>query len=184
MADTTRDQTTGGGAAGGGMTDGDRANACRDLARHMPVLRAFAHTLCHGRQDVDDLVQDTILRALAGFHLYTPGTNLRAWLFTIMRNTSYTWAMKSMRERPGDEDCASAGPAIPASQEWEVSGTETWNAILRLPRQYRETLILVVIFGESYDTVAARSGIAIGTVKSRVSRARAMLEAQLGERIV
>lgn len=152
-----------------------------DVTGFIPALRAFAWTLCRKDQDVDDLVQETLTKALANFHRFTPGTNLRAWLFTIMRNTFYNAAHKAARERPGDADCVSLDASSPPTQEWSLRGAELWAAIHRLPPHYREVLILVVMLGESYESAAGICGITIGTVKSRVNRARTMVMADLGE---
>jgi len=152
-----------------------------DVTTYIPALRAFAWTLCRRHQDVDDLVQETLVKAVANLHRYERGTNLRAWMFTIMRNTHYTAAAKAARERPGAEDCVSSQASAPATQEWHVRGNEVWDAICRLPDHYREMLILVVMLGETYESAAEICGVAMGTVKSRVSRARAMVMADLGE---
>ncbi|GGL78146.1 sigma-70 family RNA polymerase sigma factor [Wenxinia marina] len=154
-----------------------------DIIDWIPALRAFAWTLCRKQQEVDDLVQETLLKGIAAFHRYRPGTNLRAWLFTIMRNTFYSASVKTTRERPAAADCASTSVVVPATQEWSVRGGEVWAAVGRLPRHYREVIILIGMLGESYESVAAICGIPMGTVKSRLNRARAMLLAEMGETV-
>jgi RNA polymerase sigma factor (sigma-70 family) len=163
------------------MRDLSPASDADDVMTYLPALRAFAWTLCRREQDVDDLVQETLTKALARFDRYQKGTNLRAWLFTIMRNTHFTAAHKAARERPGGEDCVSGSVCVDGTQEWSVRGNEVWRAVLALPEHYREMLILVVMLGESYENAARICGVAIGTVKSRVNRARGLVLEQLGE---
>ncbi|SHI34722.1 sigma-70 family RNA polymerase sigma factor [Wenxinia saemankumensis] len=152
-----------------------------DVTDWIPALRAFAWTLCRNDQEVDDLVQETLMKAIAAFDRYQKGTNLKSWLFTIMRNSFYNNARKSARERPAAADCASIGVSVPATQDWSMTGVEVWAAIGRLPPHYREVLILIGMVGESYDNVARICDIPMGTVKSRLNRARTMLAAELGQ---
>lgn len=147
----------------------------------IPALRAFAWTLARNPQQVDDLVQETLMKALANVHRFEPGTNLRSWLFTIMRNSFYNNIKISARERTGAADCVSSEVISSGTQEWSLRGSEVVAAIRRVPEQYRETLILVVALGESYETAARIGGCAVGTVKSRVSRGRALVMEALGE---
>lgn len=148
----------------------------------IPALRAYAWILTRRDQDVDDLVQETLLKAIAKIDSFEPGTNLRAWLITIMRNTFLNNIARSKRMRTGDEDCVSTSLSTPATQEWSVRGSEMMSAVAALPRHYREMLIYVVMIGESYESAAETFGVRIGTVKSRVNRARAMVAEQLQER--
>ncbi|WP_245866746.1 sigma-70 family RNA polymerase sigma factor [Oceaniglobus roseus] len=146
-----------------------------DLLTFIPALRAYAWTLTRRHQEVDDLVQETLTRAIAKQHLYKNGTNLRAWLMTIMRNTFLNQIVKTTRERPGNADCVSASPSAPPSQEWSIRGNEIMDAINQLPTHYRETLVLVVMLGEPYESAAQICDVAVGTIKSRVRRARSMV---------
>jgi len=146
-----------------------------DIVGLVPVLRGYAWALTRSGQDVDDLVQDTLLKAIARIDSFRPGTNLRAWLMTIMRNTFYNQIQKNSRMRTGAADCISTSLSVPATQEWTIRGQELIAATARLPVHYREMLILVVVLGESYETAAELCGVAVGTVKSRVSRARSMI---------
>lgn len=152
-----------------------------DLVDLIPHLRGYAHALTRDPADADDLVQETLLKALASIDSYTPGTKLRAWLFTIMRNTFFTAAKKRRREQPGAEDCASRLAVAPPSQETHLLGSQLLAAINRLPDHYREALVLVVVLGESYESAASIAGCAMGTIKSRVNRARRMVIDALGE---
>ena len=170
-----------GHVAASGPPDRGPDERADDVVAYVPALRAFAWTLCRRHQEVDDLVQETLVKAIAAFDRYERGTNLRAWLFTIMRNAYYTSGVKMARERPGAADCVSSAPAVPPTQVWSVRGAELWRAIDRLPAHYREILILVVMLGESYDRAARICGVEIGTVKSRVNRARRLVIEELGD---
>jgi len=147
----------------------------------IPALRVFARSLCRDRVEADDLVQETLLRAIENIGRFQPGTNLRAWLFTILRNRFYTGWAKRARERTGDADCVSSIPAVATEgQFWHLRMQEMEAALHDLPRPYRETIILVAVLGESYLQAAEILGCDIGTVKSRMSRARAALRKRLG----
>ncbi|MCW1933665.1 sigma-70 family RNA polymerase sigma factor [Pararhodobacter zhoushanensis] len=148
----------------------------------IPALRAFARTLTRNVAEADDLVQETLLKAIRHKHKFRHGTNLRAWLFTIMRNTFYNARVKAMRESPGEADCVADKASTPPTQEWAIRGNEVLRAVDRLPLHYREMFILVVMLGESYESSAEICDVAIGTVKSRVNRARAMIIADLGDK--
>ena len=165
------------------LSDEDRARSkaeiTSDVVRIIPALRTYARSLTRG-DDYEDLVQETLTKALANTDKYRPGTNLRAWLFTIMRNTFYTNVSRRARERTGTADCVSGLATVPPTQEWNVRGSEIMRAVAQLPDQYREMLILVVMLGESYETSAQICNCAVGTVKSRVNRARNMVIAALG----
>lgn len=154
---------------------GPAAVASDDILDHVPALRAFARGLCRGKQDPDDLVQETLLRAIEYASSYRAGTNLRAWLFTIMRSRFYNTCRKSNREGPGQADCVSATPRSEPTQEWHLRRKEMIAALDGLPQHYREALMLVAVLGESYITAAQIMDCDIGTVKSRVCRARRIL---------
>jgi len=151
-----------------------------DVLELIPSLRAYARSLCKNAADADDLVQDTLVKALGNIDKFEEGSRLRAWLFTIMRNTFFTSVKIKTREAPAGEDCVSSMPISPPTQEWYVRGQELMAAVDRLPSHYREMLILVVMLGESYETAAEICDCAIGTVKSRVNRARQMVIEDLG----
>ena len=156
------------------------ASPSDDIIGYIPALRAYAWSLTRSHQDVDDLVQETLTKAIANIGRFQPGSNLRAWLMTIMRNTFYNQVVKTSRERTGGADCASVAPWVHATQAWTLRGNEMMSAIMNLPDHYRETLILVVMLGESYETAADICGVATGTIKSRVNRARALVLEQVG----
>lgn len=151
----------------------------RDIQSLVPALRAFARMLTRNAADSDDLVQETLVKALANGHRFTPGTNLKSWLFTIMRNSFYTHATRAKRESPGAADCASLLPTSLPKQEWRVLHAELRSAVEALPDNQREALLLVGALGVSYQQAATICGCEIGTIKSRISRARERLAADL-----
>jgi RNA polymerase sigma-70 factor (ECF subfamily) len=141
----------------------------------IPALRAFAWSLSHNGSDADDLVQDTLIKAWSNRDKFEPGTNLRAWLFTILRNTYYTQILRRRRE-VRDEAGEYAGTLKSApTQEWSVAMHSLQEALQQLPAEHREALILVGAAGLSYEEAAEICGCALGTIKSRVNRARARL---------
>jgi RNA polymerase sigma-70 factor (ECF subfamily) len=141
----------------------------------IPALRAFAWSLSHNGSDADDLVQDTLIKAWTNREKFEPGTNLRAWLFTILRNTYYTAVLRRRRE-VRDETGEYAGMLkTPATQDWSVAVRALQAALQKLPAEHREALILVGAAGLSYEEAAEICGCALGTIKSRVNRARARL---------
>lgn len=142
---------------------------------HVPRLRAYARALTRDLSEADDLVQETLLKALRHHARFTPGTQLKAWLFTILRNTHFTAVRKRMREQTGAADCVSGSVAVPPRHDLAIAHAEVMAAIDRLPIQFREMLVLVVVVGESYEDAARLCNCAIGTVKSRVNRARRMV---------
>lgn len=152
-----------------------------ELVEMIPALRAFARSFCRNVSDADDLVQETLLKGIANIHRYQPDTNMKSWLFTIMRNTFYTRIKVYNRESPAAGDCASVEPATQALQEWRLRGKELTRAVRELPDKQREVLILISVLGMSYLDAAEICGCAVGTVKSRLNRARQRLVERFGE---
>jgi len=152
-----------------------------DIVSLIPALRAFARTFCRDSTNADDLVQETLTKAIAAIDRFEPGTNMKSWLFTIMRNTFYTRIKAYTREAPGLLDCVSGMPVTPAPQEWSIRARELHQAIQRLPDQQRDVLILIGVMGISYEDTASICGCAMGTVKSRLNRARQKILEDLGE---
>lgn len=152
-----------------------------EIVELIPALRAFARTFCREPTDADDLVQETLTKAIANIDKFKPGTRMKSWLFTIMRNTFCTRIVAYRKEQPGLTDCVSAQPAMEASQDWCVRKSEVESAIGRLPEQQREVLVLIGMLGVTYEEAAEICGCAIGTVKSRLNRARTSLLFELGE---
>jgi RNA polymerase sigma-70 factor (ECF subfamily) len=138
----------------------------------VPSLRAFAISLCGNVDRADDLVQETMLRALANIHSFQPGTNMSAWLFTILRNLFRSEYRKRKREvEDADGSYADSLKSQP-EQNSHVEFEEFRTALSKLPSDQREALILVGASGFSYEEAAEICGCAVGTIKSRVNRAR------------
>lgn len=159
--------------------ENERTAVENDIVSYLPALQSFARRFHTSQTDVDDLVQDTIAKALANLDKYQPGTQLKSWLFTIMRNTFCTKFGLSKREQVGVVDDSASRSSVPPSQEWVVRGHELERAVLRLPQPYRTAFNLIFVEGVSYDAAAERFGCPIGTIKSRVSRAREILTREL-----
>ncbi|MDF0663583.1 sigma-70 family RNA polymerase sigma factor [Rhizobium redzepovicii] len=149
-----------------------------EIVQFTPALRAFARRFLRGEDDIDDLVQETLLKALNSLHLYQPGTSLKSWLFTIMRNTFCTNYRRQKRE-PTAMDAAMEQLAIAPSQEWALRERELEQALTQLPDDRRRALLLVAT-GTSYEDAAKLCGCRLGTLKSRVNRARGSLLSMLG----
>lgn len=162
------------------MNATDRDLVVPDVITLIPALRGYARALTRNPVDADDLVQETLTKALASIDGFRPGTKLRAWLFTIMRNTFYNTSVKRRRENTGAEDCVSGEVSVPATQETTLLHNEVMRAIDNLPENFREMLILVVMLGERYEDAAVICNCAVGTVKSRVNRARQMVIDMVG----
>ncbi|GJE43217.1 sigma-70 family RNA polymerase sigma factor [Methylobacterium soli] len=145
----------------------------------IPALRAFAFSLTYDLDRSDDLVQDTLVRAWTKAESFRRGTNLYAWLFTILRNLFYSEQRKRKREVE-DADGALAGrlTSLP-EQEIRVEMQEFQHALNQLPFSQREALVLVGAQNFTYEEAAEICGVAVGTIKSRVSRARMRLIAAL-----
>lgn len=149
------------------------------IEAQLPALRRFAHQLTRSVSDREDLVQETVMRALRSSHQFHPDTKLRSWLFTIMRNTFNTEYRRRCREPVGLDDGLLERASITAPQEWAVRRSELRCALGRIPPRSRRTLLLVAM-GVSYIDTARLCDCEIGTVKSRVNRARKMLEDEIG----
>ena len=146
-----------------------------DVIAMIPALRAFAWSLSHNASDADDLVQDTLIKAWTNRDKFEPGTNLRAWLFTILRNTYYTNVLRRRREVRDEMGEYAGALKTPPTQDWTVAMRALQVALQQLPDEHREALILVGAAGLSYEEAAEICGCALGTIKSRVNRARARL---------
>ena len=157
----------------------ERAAFKRELTEVIPHLRAFARGLC-GRADMaDDLVQEALLKAWAAQDRFQPGTSMRAWTFVILRN-AYLTDMRRNRFRGNyDEGVAERILTQPAPQEEPIHLSDMHRALLTLPPERREALLLVGAGGFSYEEAAQICDCALGTIKSRVGRARATLNEML-----
>ena len=146
-----------------------------DMLAALPALRAYALSLS-GRPDrADDLVQDTIMRAWENSASFAEGTNLRAWLFTILRNQFYSDCRKRRREVEDADGAYADGLRSLPEQDGHLDFKDFRKALTRLPPDQREALILIGGSGMSYEEAAGLCGCAIGTMKSRVNRARRRL---------
>jgi RNA polymerase sigma-70 factor, ECF subfamily len=145
------------------------------LISEIPSLRVFALSLARSRQTADDLVQETLLKAWSHSASFIEGSNMRAWLFTILRNTFYSLYRKRGREVQDTDGIYSERVAVPANQHGVVDLADFRTALAKLPHDQREVLIMVGAAGLSYEEAADVCKIPVGTVKSRVNRARAKL---------
>ena len=141
----------------------------------VPSLRAFAISLCGNVDRADDLVQETLLRALANIESFQPGTNMPAWLFTILRNHFRSEYRKRRREVEDSDGRYAETLKTQPDQYGQVEFREFQQALAQLPADQREALILVGASGFSYEEAAKICGCAVGTIKSRVNRARTRL---------
>ena len=152
-------------------------NEAERLVELIPRLRRYARALSGDRASADDLVQDTLERAWSKLHLYRRGTDLRAWLFTVMHNVHVNRVRATRPTDPIDEGMPELATRAPQADALLVRDLD--RAIARLPEEQRAVLLLVTLEEMSYDEVAHALGIPIGTVMSRLSRARDKLRAML-----
>jgi RNA polymerase sigma-70 factor, ECF subfamily len=152
-----------------------------DLLKAIPKLRAYATGLCRTTGRGDDLVQETLVKALATAHSFERGSNMVAWLYTILRNEFYSGFRKRRREVEDNEDRYADRLRVSPAQEGHIYFLDVRDAFYRLTAEHREALTLVVS-GFSYDEAAAARGCPVGTMKSRVSRARETLAKMLDHR--
>ena len=171
-------------AADAGPMPGQRAEIAaeprEEIIAHLPALRAFALSLCRDGTLADDLVQETLLKAWDKFHLYTPGTNLRAWLFTILRNSLHSLRRKRRREVADPEGVLTAQLASKPDHDGRLALADLASALAHLPMDQREALLLVGAMGFSVEEAAKTCGCAPGTIKSRAARGRSALADLLG----
>jgi len=149
------------------------------IEAEIPHLRRFARYIVRDVDRADDLVQECLTRAIAKVHTWTPGTNLRAWLFVILKNCHIN---DVRRQRPTSE-IPTDHPMlkVPSNQDAHITLLEVRDAYLSLSEEHREVLLLVAIEGLQYEEAAAVLGVPLGTVRSRLSRARQALRDALGE---
>lgn len=157
----------------------ENAGIKADLVSAIPALRAFAVSLCGNPDRADDLVQETLVKAWVGLRSFEEGTNLTAWLFTILRNIYYSDYRKRRREAADPDGAMAAKLVAPAAQPAHMDFLDFRAALQKLPPDQREALILIGASGMSYDEAAAICNCAPGTMKSRVNRARNRLAEML-----
>ncbi|WP_296674610.1 sigma-70 family RNA polymerase sigma factor [Novosphingobium sp.] len=150
-----------------------------DLLALLPHMRAFARGLCGRPEQADDLVQETVMRAWTARDSFTPGTSMKAWTFTIMRNHFLNDLRKNRRQTQLDPEVAETTLIARATQEEGVHINDLQRALDKLPDERREALLLVGAGGFSYEEAANICGVPIGTMKSRVARGRSQLYAIL-----
>jgi RNA polymerase sigma-70 factor, ECF subfamily len=151
----------------------------QDILKAIPHLRAFAISLTGDFDRADDLVQEAIVRGLGNLDKFQPGTSMQAWLFTILRNLFHTAYRKSRREVEDPDGAYAAKLTTLPAQDGQLDLRDLRTALVKLPVEQREAVLLVA-GGISYEEAARICGVAIGTIKSRVNRARHGLAQLLG----
>jgi RNA polymerase sigma-70 factor, ECF subfamily len=154
------------------MSSDSPASVKRDLLASIPHLRALAIGLCGRRDPAEDLVQETLTRAWANLSSFEPGTNLKAWLYTILRNEFYSDLRKRRREVADPDGALAATLTSEPAQQGRVDFQDLRLALARLPPTQREAVLLVGASSLSYEDAARICNCAVGTMKSRVHRAR------------
>ncbi|MFN5998684.1 MAG: RNA polymerase sigma factor [Paracoccaceae bacterium] len=162
------------------MTDTTENDPRLELIQYLPSLRAFAMSLTRNRSAADDLVQDTVVKAWTNFEKFAQGTNLQAWLFTIQRNTYYSSLRKGRREVADPDGIHALGLSVKPDHDGRLAYRDFQRAFDQLSPEHREVLTLVGASGFSCEEAAITMGVAVGTVKSRASRARKRLSDLMG----
>lgn len=150
------------------------------LVEHLPAMRAFAISLTRNGSVADDMVQDTLVKAWTNIDKFENGTNMRAWLFTILRNTYYSSRRKSKREVADVDGVFTDSLAEKPAHDGHMQMADFRKALGKLKDEQREALLLIGASGFSYEEAASMCGVAVGTIKSRVNRARAQLAELMG----
>lgn len=148
-----------------------------ELVAHIPRLRRYARALTRDVTRADDLVQSCLMRAIAKQHLWDPGTNLRAWLFTILHNQHVNIIRRAMREAAEGGDGGDAAAALPAKED-PAAGLlirDLTRALAKLPPEQRRSLIMIAADGMTYEATAKIEKVPVGTIRSRLSRGREAL---------
>ena len=146
-----------------------------DLVNHLGPMRAFALSLTRNGAEADDLVQDSLVKAWKNIDSFQVGTNMQAWLFTILRNTFYSIRRKRSREVADPDGIAASQLSVKPAHDGRLQLSEFLEAFAQLPVEQREALALVGASGFSYEEAANMCGVAVGTIKSRANRGRARL---------
>jgi RNA polymerase sigma-70 factor, ECF subfamily len=150
------------------------------LVAEIPYLRAFAISLSGSMTAADDLVQETLVKAWAHSDSFETGTNLRAWLVTILRNTYFSTYRKQSREVQDSDGLYAEQIQVRGGQESKLEVDDMRRALAKLVPEHREILLMIGITELSYEEAAVICGVAVGTIKSRLNRARAKLAEHLG----
>lgn len=151
-----------------------------EIVTHLPAMRAFALSLTRNSSQADDLVQDAVIKAWKNMTSFQAGTNMRAWLFTILRNTFYSDRRKHRREVQDTDGAFAATLAEKPDHDGRLAMADFETAFVQLKPEQREALMLVGAMGFSYEEAAETCEVAVGTIKSRVNRARQSLVGILG----
>jgi RNA polymerase sigma-70 factor (ECF subfamily) len=151
-----------------------------ELVEHLPAMRAFAISLTRNGAIADDMVQDTVVKAWTNIDKFEVGTNMRAWLFTILRNTYYSSRRKANREVADIDGVFTESLAEKPAHDGHMQMTDFRKALSELKDEQREALLLVGASGFSYEEAAEMCGVAVGTIKSRTNRARARISELMG----
>ena len=146
-----------------------------DMVALVPQLHTFARSLCRDGVRADDLVQEALMRAINNIQRFKPGTNLKAWLFTIVRNEHYSQLRRGKFEAHGMDIEPLPEPSVPPDHDGKLELRDLNRALASLSPGQRTALILVSVSGFSYEEAAEICGCAVGTIKSRVARARETL---------
>jgi RNA polymerase sigma-70 factor, ECF subfamily len=158
-------------------------NVAEEMVSLVPQLHTFARSLCRDGVRADDLVQEALLRAFDNIERFKPGTNLKAWLFTIVRNEHYSQLRRRKFEAHDVSNDQLPEPSVPPDHDGELELRDLNRALAALSPGQRAALILVSASGFSYEEAAAICSCAVGTIKSRVARARTALLAMLEGRV-
>lgn len=156
----------------------------RLLTEAIPHLRAFGRSLCGCRDRADDLVQETLMKAWAARDRFVADSSFRAWTFTILRNHYYGQVRRNRFVGEYDEAVAERILVAEGGQESRIEATDVLRALATLPDSQREVLVLMAVGNVSYEDIASICGVALGTVKSRIARARATMSAMLEEGVM
>ncbi|MBU2485829.1 MAG: sigma-70 family RNA polymerase sigma factor [Alphaproteobacteria bacterium] len=151
-------------------------NFKREMLAVLPSLRAFAVSLARRHDKADDLVQETVMKAWGKQESFQPGTSMRAWLFTILRNEFYSQMRRKGRELPDPDGVFAGNLATHPEQYGKLDMADFKTALDTLPDDQREAIVLIGASGFSYEEAAEIAGVAVGTIKSRVNRARVKLQ--------
>jgi len=159
-----------------------RSDPRDELVNHLPAMRAFAISLTRNGATADDMVQDTLVKAWTNIDKFQPGTNMRAWLFTILRNTYYSSRRKAKREVADVDGIFTDSLAEKPAHDGHLQMGDFRVALGKLKDEQREAILLIGALGFSYEEAAQTCGVAVGTIKSRTNRARKQLAELMGLR--